>query len=115
MGHSDRHELGGAFAVPHDQLRQRGAETGQDGLEGDVVGRVGRCDGGSACGAVGQKRHRVVGRSVAVDGDAVEGAGDGVLEEGGERGGGDGRVGAENAQKRGHARVDHACAFGHAC
>lgn len=107
-------ELGGAFAVADDELRERLRERGEDVLHGGVVVRGGGADGGAAGGAVGENGDRVVCACVAVDGDGVEGARDGVHQEGLQGGGVDGGVGAEDAEEGGHVRVDHAGAFGHA-
>jgi hypothetical protein len=114
--HAHGDEFGGALAVADDELRERLREGGEHGLQREVVGRGGRSggDGVSAGGAVGEQRDGVVGAGVAVDGDGVEGARDGVQEKRLEGGGVDGGVGAEHAEERGHVGVDHAGAFGHA-
>lgn len=115
IAHAHHDEFRRAFAVAHDQLRERLREAGQDGLHGGVI--WGGCGGDclAACGAVGEEGDGVVGACVAIYGDGVEGAGDGMGQEGFQGGGTDGDVGAEDAEEGGHVRVDHAGAFGHAC
>ena len=111
---ADADEFCGALAVADDQVGEVLGEAREDGLHGAAVGGGGRGDGGAGRGAVGEDGDGVVGAGIAVDGDGVEGVGDGVGEEGGEGGGGDGGVGAEDAEEGGHVGVDHARAFGHA-
>lgn len=114
---SDADELRRALAVAHDELRELLREVREDLLHGDAVVRGGRGDGvaggGGGGGAVGEDGEGVVCAGAAVYADGVEGALDGVGEEGLEGGGGDGGVGAEDAEEGGHVGVDHAGAFGH--
>ena len=69
----------------------------------------------AAGGAVGEDGEGVVGACAAVYAYGIEGALDGVGEEGWEGCGWDGGVGAEDAEESGHVGMDHAGAFGHSC
>ncbi len=72
-GHRDGHELGGALAVAHDLV----GEIEQDGVERGAKRREARRvddPGVSTVGPRGEREHRVAGRGVGVDGDAVEAA-----------------------------------------
>lgn len=117
-----RDELGGALAVAHHELGELGHELDEDLLEGEEVcgggrGRRVKGDGGGGGrggGSVGEEGDHVVGAGVAFDGDAVVGFGGGGAQELLERGGLDGGVGAEDAERRRHVGVDHAGAFGDA-
>ena len=112
---SDPDELGGAFAVPHDELGELLREVREHLLHGfPVLGRR-RVDGLAAGGTVGEDGEGVVGACAAVYADGVEGAVDGVGEERSESCGWDGSVGAEDTEERGHVWMDHAGAFGHSC
>lgn len=114
---SDADELRRSFAVAHDELRELLREVREDLLHGGSVVRGGRGDGlaagGGGGGAVGEDGEGVVCAGAAVYADGVEGALDGVGEEGLEGGGWDGGVGAEDAEEGGHVGMDHAGAFGH--
>lgn len=114
VGDADGDELGCALAVADDQLGQVDGEVGQCLLEGGEVGGRGAVDGLAAGGTVGEDGDGVVGRGVAVDGDAVERLGDGGRERSLQRARGDGGVGADDAEQGGHVGVDHAGALGHA-
>lgn len=113
--HPDGDEFRGALAVADNELREGLREGGQNVLHRGVIVRGGRANGGTARGSVGEEGDGVVGAGVAVDGDGVERARDGVREEGLQRRGLDRGVGAEDAQERGHVRVDHPGTLGHAC
>ena len=111
--HAD--ELGGSFAVSHDELGELLGEVREHFLHGFSVFRGGRGDGLAVGGAVGEDGEGVVGACAAVYGFGVEGALDGGGEEGLEGRGWDGGVGAEDAEEGGHVGMDHAGAFGHSC
>ena len=105
-GQTDR--PGRAFAVAHQGHRQR-QHGGLERLLEDGQRRAGH---GHARGAVGQAEDHVVGRLLAVDRDAVEGARHDPAQQVVERRLGDDRVGGHEAQRRRHARRDHAGALG---
>src|SRR3989344_2933948 len=68
----DADELGGAFAVAHDGLGQLLRDLDERGAQGLAVGAVHVGDFGVRGLAGGDQHEAVVGRGVAVDGDAVE-------------------------------------------
>ncbi len=70
--------------------------------------------GPHAGGAVGQQQQRVVGRSIAIHRKAVIAALDRSAAACSQRGAGDLGVGHHEAERRGHVRLDHARALGHA-
>src|SRR5438552_9557736 len=101
----------GAFAVGDNLLRERAADFFENGGE-LAVGFAAVRDGRRTGGAVGEDEESVVGGSVAVDADGVEGAGGDIaksfLQEGRENVG----IGGDEGESRGHVGVNHAGAFG---
>ena len=67
-----------------------------------------------AAGAVGEDEHAVVGRALAVDGDGIERFVDRGLERALQQRRRDRGVGRHDAEHRGHQRLDHPGALGHA-
>ena len=112
LGDLHRHELGRPLAVAHDRLGEFRAELGQRGRESlkraVVIG-----DGGTRY-AGGHEHAAVVGRRVAVDGDAVEGDVHRLHESTLKQRLGHGSVGRDETQHGRHVRPDHARPLGDA-
>src|ERR1043165_4942267 len=105
--HDELHHARRAFAVADDHPGELAADVIERALE---VGEV----AAARAFAGGEEQHGVVRRCVAVDGDGVEALVDGILEAAAQRGRLDGGVGHHEAEHRGHVRMDHARALGHA-
>lgn len=71
-----------ALAVADDELRELARKGCEGVLKDDAIRGGERGDGGAAGSAVGEEGDGVVGGGVAVDGDGVERAVNGVGEEG---------------------------------
>jgi len=107
-GHGDFDEFCRALAVADDLV----GEIAEDVLEGGGEIGIG-ADIWAFAGCSGEQR--VGGGGVAVDRDGVEGPVAAVFQEGLERLAGQGGVGEDIGEHRGHVRGDHARAFGDAC
>jgi hypothetical protein len=104
-------ELGGAFAVAHDGLRQLLGDLGQRAQQHGAVAGIERSDLRVACLLRGDQHEGIVGRGVAVDRDAVERSIGQLLHQRLQQRRGDHRVGGDEAQHRRHVRADHAGAL----
>ncbi len=111
VGNFDGDESRGAFAVGGDGAGEVGADIGEGLLEFVVI-RSSPAEGLLPRGAVGEDDGHVAGGSVAVDGDAVEGAIDGGAESGAEVSLVNARVGGQEGEHGGHVGMNHAGAFG---
>ena len=103
------HDMGDAFAVGNHLTGQRGADLGEGGGELGVA----RSEG-DAAGSGGEQQDGVVGRGVAVHGDAVEAHFDSRLEVAIQQGWLDGGIGEHVNQHGGvgnQLRVNHAGAL----
>ncbi len=105
--HINRHQLLRAFAVAHDLLRERHENLGQRVLE--------RLRGGPMARSTVRKHgDGVVGGGVAVHGNAVIAAIDGLLQSSAQKRRRDHGVGDDESQRGGHIRLDHSRSLGHA-
>uniref|UniRef100_A0A0N4ZZN3 PE-PGRS family protein n=1 Tax=Parastrongyloides trichosuri TaxID=131310 RepID=A0A0N4ZZN3_PARTI len=110
----DADELGRALAVLDQlvgQIEHHPVQGGREVLQPAVADPA---DARRARGAGGEQQGRVIGRGVAVHGDAVEGGADVQVQQGLQHRRGDVGVGDDEGQHGGHVRRDHARALGDA-
>ena len=109
----DRDELGRAFAVADDGLRQFDRHGNDRGLDLSPAGIAFRCETGARL-AGGDHHVGVVGRGIAIDGDAVERGVGRFLDQLVKQRLGNAGIGGEEAEHGRHVRLDHAGTFGNA-
>ena len=107
----DFDELGRALAVAHDGLSQVLAQEFQ-GLPEFRPLRVAPLNRRVAGQAVGENQHGVVGRSIAVDANAIEGAFDAAAQQLLQKTGFHRGIGGDEAQHGRHVGVNHTRTFG---
>ena len=109
----DRDEFCRAFTVANDRLREFYRHVADRRTQAFIPDRRPALD--LHAGRTSRDQHeRIVGGSIAIDGDRVERLVGHFLQEFLQQAGGHGRVGRHEAKHRGHVRMDHAGALGDA-